>query len=94
MHIIYNAFSFVREKLKKQGHGYLNVLFEIEEGTDAHALIAKLGLQKGDVEAVFINHTVVPKDTKLHDGDKVGLVPPGTPGSYRLILGMKEMGEA
>ena len=94
MHIIYNAFSFVREKLSKQGLGYLNVSYEVEEGIDAHGLIAKLGLAKSDVEAVFVNHTVVPKHTILQEGDRVALVPPGTPGSYRLILGLKEMGEA
>ncbi len=47
-------------------------------------------LKENDVEAVFLNGKVVPFDSKVKDGDRVALIPPGTPGSYRLILGMKK----
>ena len=90
--VTFNAFSFIREKLKKQGiTDYVNAKFTIENECDFNHLIENiLHLQKGDVEAVFLNGKVVDKSTVLKDGDRIALVPPGTPGSYRLQLGMKK----
>jgi sulfur carrier protein ThiS len=51
-------------------------------------LLAQMDLSPGDVEAVFVNGLVRPVDTVLTDGDRVALVPPGSPGPYRLLLGM------
>lgn len=90
MYIILNAFSFLREKLKAKGIAYLEAPTQIPQGIDVHQLVAFLGLEPEAVEAVFINHTVRPKETLLQEGDRVALLPPGTPGSYRLILGLKE----
>ena len=53
-------------------------------------LIDSLGLEQKEVEAVFLNNTVVPKETELHENDRVALLPPGTPGSFRLLSGLKE----
>ena len=94
MKIRWNAFSFARRKLKEQGIACVNVEREIDEGMSAQEFIDMLGLSKKYVEAVFINGTIMPKSTILHEGDRLALLPPGTPGSYRLILGIKEMGEA
>jgi len=94
MKITFNAFSFARSRLKEQGIACVNVEREIDEGMSAQDFIDMLGLEKRYVEAVFINGTVLPKSTILHEGDRVALLPPGTPGSYRLILGIKKAGEA
>ena len=64
---------------------------KLPDGYTPNALIKKLGYKEGKVEFVFINGKVHPKDTVLKDGDRVALVPPGTPGSYRLILGAKKI---
>lgn len=93
MHIILNAFSFLREKVVQKGFSYLNAKVELKEGISVKELIDFIGLEQQDTEAVFVNHTVVSKETILCDGDRVALVPPGTPGSYRLMLGMKKVGE-
>jgi sulfur carrier protein ThiS len=90
MRIILNAFSFLREPLRQRGIPYLDAPMELDEGTRVDELIASLGLEPLSVEAAFINHKVHPKSTILHEGDRVALLPPGTPGSYRLILGIKE----
>lgn len=90
MHIILNAFSFLREKLKQKGIPYVNAPWIIEDKTRIVDLIESLGLEQKEVEAVFVNHTVMPKETLLHEGDRVALLPPGTPGSYRLLSGLKE----
>lgn len=89
--ITFNAFSFLREHLKKQNIPFLNHTMELHEHYTPNALIKDLGYEEGKVEFVFINGKVHSKDTELKDGDKIALVPPGTPGSYRLILGAKEI---
>lgn len=90
MDIILNAFSFLRKKLQAKQIAYLDARMEIQEGMSVHELIQSLGFEPNEVEAVFINHTVRPKETRLKDGDRVALLPPGTPGSYRLFSGLKE----
>lgn len=89
--ITFNAFSFLREHLKKQNIPFVNYTMELPEHYTPNALINKLGFKEGKVEFVFINGKVHPKDTILKDGDRVALVPPGTPGSYRLMLGAKKV---
>ncbi len=90
--ITFNAFSFIREKLKSKGiTEYVNAKLTIEDNCSINRLIEDiLRLQESDVEAVFLNGKVVDKNTVINDGDRVALVPPGTPGSYRLQLGMKK----
>ncbi len=87
--ITFNAFSFLRKNLKKQNIPYVNHIMELPKHYTPNALIKDLGYKEGEVEFVFINGKVLPKDTILKDGDRVALVPPGTPGSYRLLLGTK-----
>lgn len=55
--------------------------------TSAADLILKVRLTPEEVEAVFINGKVSAFDTILQDNDRVALVPPGTPGPYRVLLG-------
>ena len=89
MHIILNAFSFLREKLTQKGIPYLNASWVVEDKTRIVDLIDSLGLDQKEVEAVFLNNTVVSKETELHENDRVALLPPGTPGSFRLFCGLK-----
>ncbi len=89
--ITFNAFNFLRENLKKQNIGYVNNIMDIPDNFTPNKLIEELKYKKGEVEFVFINGKVHSKDTILNDGDRVALVPPGTPGSYRLILGAKKV---
>ncbi len=91
MRIILNAFSFLRDKLRLQGIAHIEAPMEITSPCDVHRLISLLGLKPEDVEAVFINRVVMPKETLLNENDRVALLPPGTPGSYRLMLGIKKV---
>jgi len=87
--ITFNAFSFLQKKLKKNQIAFSNVTMTVEKGIRAKDLIRQIQLQPDDVEVVFINGKVAAFDTILQDNDRVALVPPGTPGPYRVLLGFK-----
>ena len=91
MTITFNAFSFLRPKLESKGIAYSNPELAIPEGISVRELVTHLGLEQEDVEAAFVNGKIGPKDTVLQNGDRVGLVPPGTPGPYRVLLGMAKI---
>lgn len=87
--ITFNAFSFLQKKLKKKHIDYSNVTMTLKPGTRAKDLILQVQLAPEDVEVVFINGKVAPVDTIILDQDRVALIPPGTPGPYRVLLGFK-----
>lgn len=87
--ITFNAFSFLQKKLKEKGIEYSNVTMTLDQGTTAKALIKQVQLEQEEVEVVFINGKVAPFDSILQENDRVALVPPGTPGPYRVLLGFK-----
>ena len=91
--ITLNAFSFLQKKLKKNGFDYYNVTHKIPQGTTIDKLLAGLKLLPEDVEGVFLNGLIKPFDTVIQDGDRLGLLPPGTPGPYRVMLGIVQKGE-
>jgi len=86
--ILFNAFSFLQKKLKARNLPCANVTLDIAEATKVEDLIAQMGLSSRDVEAVFVNGSIKTTDTVLKAGDRVALVPPGSPGPYRVLLGM------
>ena len=85
--ITFNAFSFLQKKLKDKGISCSNISMTIGPETSADDLIRQVCLAPEEVEAVFINGKVSSFDTILQDNDRVALVPPGTPGPYRVLLG-------
>lgn len=87
--ITFNAFSFLQKKLKEKQIEFSNVTMTLKQGTRAKDLIRRVHLEPDDVEAVFINGKVAPFDTIIQDEDRVALVPQGTPGPYRVLLGFK-----
>jgi sulfur carrier protein ThiS len=63
---------------------------KIEEGISVNELVSNLGLRESEVEAVFINHKISPKETILKNGDRVALVPPGgVPNHIKAYVGAK-----
>lgn len=87
--ITFNAFSFLQKKLKEKQIEYANATMTLEEGTTARDLVQQVQLSPEEVEVVFINGKVASFDICLEDNDRVALVPPGTPGPYRVLLGFK-----
>lgn len=85
--IIFSAVSFLRKPLQKQGIDCCEAAMSIADGTTPHGLLDQLGLAR---EAVFINGKAGDMDTTLRDGDRVALMPPGTPGPHRVLLRIKK----
>jgi hypothetical protein len=59
-----------------------------EEGLTGHAVAEQLGLPVQKIEAVFRNGQIQDLDKKVFPGDRVAMVPFGTPGPYRVLLGI------
>ena len=59
------------------------------KGSTASALAEDLGIPPEKVEAVFCNGHVQNIYDPVHGGDRVALAPYGTPGPYRVFLGME-----
>jgi len=58
------------------------------EGKSGLEMAEELGLPVEKIEAVFINGLIQQLDAKIYPGDRVAFVPSGTPGPYRVLLGM------
>jgi len=80
INIRFNAFSFLKPKLKEKGILTPNLSMQVGKNISLNKLIKNLGLKKDEVAVVFVNHKILPKETILKDGDRVALVP----RSYRL----------
>ena len=81
-------FGFLRSFMKERG---LPDSFEDTvppEGKSGLEVAAALGLPADKIEAVFINGLIKQLDAKIYPGDRVAFVPSGTPGPYRVLLGM------
>ncbi len=59
-----------------------------DQGTEVATVIKELGLALDMVEAVFCNGKVINIYDRVGPGDRVALFPFGTPGPYRVFLGM------
>ncbi|OQY02166.1 MAG: thiamine biosynthesis protein ThiS [Desulfobacteraceae bacterium 4572_130] len=88
LHITFNAFSFLQKKLKKKNFKFSNAIIKIQKNSTVKSLIMKFTLKLDDVEAVFVNGKIVSFDTVLKNNDRVAFLPPGTPGPYRVLLGI------
>ena len=86
--ISFTAFLSLRPKLRQQEIGSSRADLSVADDATVLDLIQRVGLDPDDVEAAFVNGRVMPKDTVLKDGDRVALVPPGTPGPHRYLLGI------
>ena len=88
--VSYKSFTFLRPRPEGIGIDHAQSGFELPEGATARELVARLGLRAAEVEAVFVNGRVQPHDTMLGHGGRIALVPPGTPGPHRALLGLSK----
>ncbi len=63
-------------------------ILTIEKIVTGDELLIMLEIEKEQVEIIFVNgKAFLPSDARIQSGDRVALVPPGTPGPYRVLLG-------
>lgn len=72
---------------KKTGNTYLEVIVP-ENGKIAFEIAKDIGLPIEKTEAVFRNGIINNLYDKVFPGDRIAFVPYGTPGPYRVFLGM------
>ena len=82
------CFSFLK-RLCDERHWDFPHYYDLETECSALELAVKLQLPRDMIECVFINGLAkAPEEGMVKPGDRVGFVPPGTPGPYRLLLAM------
>jgi len=91
--ILFNAFSFLQKKLREKNIPYSNVTIPFQEGQRISDILEIMEIHPDEIEGVFVNGKIAPKETPLRDGDRIGAFPPGTPGPYRLLLGIVTKGD-
>ncbi|MHB8157296.1 MAG: MoaD/ThiS family protein [Desulfocucumaceae bacterium] len=86
------GFSFIKELFDKRGFTFPFFVDLLEE-CEASELATRLEIPLDLVEGVFINGIASGIGAKIRPGDRVAFVPPGTPGPYRVILGLYRSGD-
>lgn len=81
------GFSFIKEIFDERGWSF-PVILPLEVECTAKELADKMDLPSEKIEAAFINGVAGPLDRTVQPGDRVAFIPPGTPGPYRVILGI------
>lgn len=80
-------FSKLQSVMADRGFGFPQ-MYEIGDSLTGEELLNKLDIKQDEVEAIMLNGKVEPLSTVINAGDRVAVVPPGTPGPYRVILGI------
>ena len=84
-------FMFLTELCKERGWTSPMQL-EIDQDITGDELLAQLDIPPERVEVLLVNGKAVwPWAARIQPGDRVALLPPGTPGPYRVLLGFKKM---
>jgi len=81
-------FGFLRAHMDAQGLPYAMEKEIPLEGCSAYDIVAMLSLPAEKVEAVFRNGQVINIYDPVFPGDRLAFFPYGTPGPYRVFLGM------
>ena len=81
-------FGFLRSHMDAQGLPYTLKKHIPGDGCTAYDIVKTLSLPPGEVEAVFRNGQVINIYDPVAPGDRIAFFPYGTPGPYRVFLGM------
>ena len=80
-------FGKLRQLADAQGWSF-PFYFELNQACSALELAEQLGIPTEDIEGVFVNGLGKPLDKGwIRPGDRVGFIPYGIPGPYRVFLG-------
>ena len=81
-------FGFLRHYMDAQGLSYAFDKDINPKGKTACDIAVELYIPPEEIEAVFINGSVKNIYDSVFPGDRVAFLPYGTPGPYRVFLGM------
>ena len=81
-------FSSLRALMKEKGLPDCYERVVPQDGKTGFQVAAELELPEEMIEAMFRNGLIQGLDQKVFPGDRVAFVPRGTPGPYRVLLGM------
>jgi hypothetical protein len=87
------VFGPLRSLMKERGVPDCFEEAVLPEGRSGLEIAADIGLPVERIEAVFRNGRIQGLHDKIFPGDRVAFVPAGTPGPYRVLLGMVERSE-
>ncbi|MBS3951197.1 MAG: MoaD/ThiS family protein [Peptococcaceae bacterium] len=82
------VFSSLQAVMRERGFGF-PVTLDVGDGITVEQLLLNLQIEARQVEAVMLNGKVQNSEALVVPGDRVALIPPGTPGPYRVMLGIK-----
>ena len=83
-----HIFGFLRDYMDEQGLPYEMEMEIPSAGRLAHDIATELRLPLDRVESVFRNGRVINIYDPVFPGDRVAFFPHGTPGPYRVFLGI------
>ncbi len=81
-------FGFLGTLMREKGFFLPSEQRVPREGRTGLEIAVEMGLPVEKVEAVFRNGRIQNLEEKVYPGDRVAFVPRGTPGPYRVLLGM------
>ncbi|MBT9437580.1 MAG: MoaD/ThiS family protein [Desulfobacterales bacterium] len=81
-------FGFLRRYMDTQGFSYAFDKDIDPKGEPAYEIAVELHIPPKEIEAVFVNGSVKNIYDSVFPGDRVAFIPYGTPGPYRVFLGM------
>ena len=84
-------FMFLADLCKERGWTS-PMQFKLSDRISGPELLQKLDIPTERVEVLLVNGKAVwPSIAEIYPGDRVALLPPGTPGPYQVLLGFKKM---
>jgi hypothetical protein len=86
-------FGQLQELAKEKGWTFPSVV-ELEGECSALQLAERMGIATDQIEAVFIDGVAKPIDEGMvKPGCRIGFIPYGVPGPYRVLLGIRKLKE-
>jgi molybdopterin converting factor small subunit len=82
------VFGALRKHLDRLNLPYLIKKQIPTETSTPVAIAGELELPQNEIEAVFVNGKISDMYTVLSPGDRIAFLPYGTPGPYRVFLGI------
>ncbi len=83
-----HIFGFLRTHVDSQGLSYAFEKEIAQEGETAYDIARELRIPPEKIEGIFLNGRVKNIHDLVFPGDRLAFFPQGTPGPYRVFLGM------